>query len=239
MIVIPAIDIYDKKTVRLQKGDYNSHTFYKASPFEQAAVFAEYGFKRIHIIDLAASRDGNIETENIIRKIKSELSLTIEFGGGIRSADDVRRVFAAGADYIIIGTLAVTNKSELHTIAESFSIENLIIAADVKNELIRIKGWTENSGISIYEHIHSCKQLGFNNFLCTDIEKDGMLSGSSIKLYQKIMSKFPDIDLIASGGISSMDDLRMLESDGIPFTVVGKAIYENIISLKELKKYAG
>lgn len=236
MLIIPAIDILNNKVVRLRKGDFNQATYYDTTPLEVAERYNSSGFKWVHIVDLAASVDGNISTLSIIQQIKEKTKLKIEFGGGIRNQEQVKKLIEAGVDKIIIGSLAITNKTQFEKIIDKFGKEKFIAAIDSNKEKILIKGWTQQSSISIYEHIKYCSELGIDTFLCTDVSRDGTLSGSNKELYEKIINQFPDINLIASGGIGSIHDILMLSQINLFAVIVGKAIYENKIKLEDLIK---
>ncbi len=237
MIVIPAIDILDNKIVRLSKGDFNKVEFYPNSPLEQAKLYESNGFEWLHLVDLNGSRTGTISVSEIILEIKSESNLKIEFGGGIRSYDNVATLLALGIDKVIIGSLSIQDKNEFEKIISDFGTNKIIVAADVKDEMIAVKGWTENTSVSIYEHIEYCKSKGLDTFLCTDISTDGMLKGTNLKLYGKLMEKYPDMNLIASGGVKDINDVNALAGLNVYGVVIGKAIYENKIELQELKKF--
>ncbi len=238
MIVIPAIDIYKDAVVRLTKGDFNSITYYDKTPEEQAELYASLGFKLIHVVDLLGSKSGELTASSSLKKIKQETGLKIEFGGGIRNLKTVSELFSAGADFAVIGSLSVKNKDEFELIVNRFSPEKIIAAVDAENEMLKVSGWTEDTKTSIYEHIEYCSGLGIKKFLCTDISKDGMLSGTNIELYKKIINRFPDIQLIASGGIKDINDIKKLAEINPFAVVVGKAIYEGKIDLKELAEFA-
>lgn len=234
MIIIPAIDIIDKKIVRLRRGEFNQAEYYPNSPLEQSKIFKAAGFEWIHIVDLMASKTGTINTLDIIKQIKSGTGLKIEFGGGIRDEASFSNVLKAGVDKVIIGSLAVSDRVEFEHIVENSETDKILIAADVKNEMIAIKGWTEKTSVSVYDLIKYCLSLHINNFLCTDISSDGMLSGTNINLYTKILEQFPGINLTASGGVNDIQDVQELVKMNIHSVVIGKAIYEGIIDLKEL-----
>lgn len=238
MKVIPAIDIIEDKVTRLSEGKYETATFYSSSPLEQAKAFEASNFNRIHIVDLMGSKSGSISVENILKDIKTETNVTVQFGGGIRSIEDVDKLLDLGVDQIIIGSLSVNKFQTLEKMVDKHSPENFIIAADVKDEQITIKGWTENSGISVYEHINNCRTLGIQDYLCTDITKDGLLEGPSFELYKDILNNISGINLIASGGVSSIEDIEKLSQIGINSVVVGKAFYEGKIKLEELNQFA-
>ena len=234
MLIIPAIDLYENKIVRLRKGNFNRVTFYEQTPLAQAKEFERHGFEWLHIVDLLGSKTGTISVEGIIRDVKKETKLKIEFGGGIRNSQMVSQLFEFGIDKIILGSISVKNKIEFETIVKNFPPQNFIIAVDALDEMLAVSGWTEATAISIYEHIEYCLQFGLTHFLCTDISKDGMLTGTNIKLYKNILTRFPNINLIASGGIKDLDDVKKVRDINPYGVVIGKAIYENKIDLKEL-----
>jgi len=235
-LIIPAIDLYDNKIVRLRKGDFNQVTFYEQTPLEKAKEFARHGFEWLHIVDLLGSKSGEISVEEIIREVKKETNLNIEFGGGVRNSKSVYRLFEIGIDKIILGSISVKNKIAFETIAKNFPPQNFIVAVDALDEMIAVSGWTEATSISIYKHLEYCLDLGLTHFLCTDISKDGMLTGTNVELYKKILTRFPAINLIASGGIKDLDDVKNVKAINPYGVVIGKAIYENKIDLKELAK---
>jgi len=233
-LIIPAIDLYENKIVRLRKGDFNQVTFYDHTPLAQAKEFARYGFEWIHMVDLLGSKMGTISVEEVIRIVKEETNLKIEFGGGVRNSQMVSQLFEIGIDKIILGSISVNNKSEFEAIVKCFPPQNFIIAVDALDEKLAVSGWTESTTISIYEQMEYCLQFGLTHFLCTDISKDGMLTGTNIDLYKKILAHFPTINLIASGGIKDLDDVKKVKEINPYGVVIGKAIYENKIDLREL-----
>ncbi|NWF90249.1 MAG: 1-(5-phosphoribosyl)-5-[(5-phosphoribosylamino)methylideneamino]imidazole-4-carboxamide isomerase [Ignavibacteriaceae bacterium] len=239
MLIIPALDILDGKLVRLEKGDYQSSKTYSDNPFEIAKNFVEAGFSLIHIVDLSGAKNGRLSTIDLLKKIKTELSIKIQFGGGIRSLIDAQNLVNIGIEKIVIGSLSVTNKPEFEKTVVHLDPGKIICALDFDNEKIKIKGWTEFSSIKIYDHIKYCMNLGVDSFLCTDISKDGMLTGPNINFYKAAKDKFPEAKIIASGGVSSINDLMKLKNLKLFGVVVGKAIYENKIKLKELIKIVG
>ncbi len=234
MLIIPAIDILDDKVVRLTKGDYDLPTVYNYSPVELAQRYENSGFKWLHLVDLNAARTGIISTLPIIKEIKLKTELKLQFGGGVRSREQVAELVKNGVDRIIIGSLAIQNKTEFEKIVSENNAEMFVVAIDSSNEKILTKGWTENSGVPIFDHIGYCTNRYIKTFLCTDVTKDGTLTGPNAALYGKIMERHPDINLIASGGISSLHDIIMLQSMNLHAAVVGKAIYENKIKLEDL-----
>ncbi len=237
MLIIPSIDIYKDKIVRLKKGDFNNITYYSNSPFDQSKLYESLGFKLIHIVDLEGSKTGKFTAISSIKEIKKNTHLEIEFGGGIRNAKNVDDLFSAGIDYVVIGSLSIKNKNEFENIVKDNPADKIIVAADVNNEMIRVTGWTEETETSIYSHIDYCREQGINKFLVTDISRDGMLSGTNKILYEKILKNKPGINLIASGGIKDIEDIKSLEGINPYGVIVGKAIYENKIDLKELTKF--
>jgi phosphoribosylformimino-5-aminoimidazole carboxamide ribotide isomerase len=238
MLVIPAIDIYDEKIVRLTKGDFDNITYYKNTPVQQAQLYESFGFKLVHVVDLAGSKTGKLTSLESVKKIKSLTKLEIEFGGGIRDVKSVADILSAGADYAIVGSLSIKNKTEFEIIINEYSSSKIIAAIDVMDEKLRISGWTESTSVSVFSHIEYCSKLGIQKYLCTDISKDGTLIGTNVDLYKKIMDKFPNIKLIASGGVKDIEEIKMLNKLNLYGVVVGKAIYENKIDLKELAKFA-
>lgn len=233
-MIIPAIDIYQNKVVRLKKGDYNQVEYYPNTPLQQAKIFEDHGFEWLHMVDLEGSRSGSITVKEIIEEIKSNTKLKIEFGGGIRSINSVDELIDTGIDRVIIGSMSVQNREEFEKIVRKYGAEKIVPASDVKNEKIAVKGWTEESSVSLYNHIDYCLALGLDTFLCTDISKDGMLTGTNIDLYKKILSNYDNINLIASGGIKDIEDVKNVLEINVAGVIVGKAIYENKINLKEL-----
>lgn len=234
MLIIPAIDLYENKIVRLRKGDFNQVTFYEQTPLTQAKEFERHGFEWLHIVDLLGSKTGNISVEATIREVIKETKLKIEFGGGIRNETGASQLFELGVSKIIVGSLSVKNKPIFEKIVKEFPADNFIVAVDALNENLAVNGWTEATTVTVYEHIDYCLQLGLTHFLCTDISKDGMLTGTNVELYKKILSRFPDINLIASGGIKDLEDVKKVKAIEPYGVVIGKAIYENKIDLKEL-----
>lgn len=238
MKIIPAIDILDNKLVRLQKGDYESSKIYSDNPVDVAKSFDEAGFEWLHIVDLSGSKSGKISTNNLLKEIKNQTRLKIQFGGGIRKLEDAKQLISY-VDKIIIGSLSVTNKNEFKKIISEIGEQKIICAVDVKDEKVMIKGWTVDSELTLQNHIDYCSSVGIKTFLVTDISRDGMLSGPNINLYEKLKANYPALNFIASGGVSGLADLINLKKINPYAVVVGKAIYENKITLKELKEIAG
>ena len=232
--IIPAIDIINGHCVRLSQGDYQRITDYSKSPAAMAENFEALGFKRLHVVDLDGARSGKVINIKALKEITSRTNLIVDFGGGIKSEEDLKNVFEAGASAVSIGSIAVSDPDIVSLWADSFGAEKFIISADVRDNIVRTNGWTKDSGITLNQLISRYWNKNKRHVLCTDISRDGMLCGSNIELYKTIMEQFPDCKLIASGGISSLDDIKKLDEAKIPAVVIGKAIYEQQINLEEL-----
>ena len=232
--IIPAIDIINGHCVRLSQGDYQRITDYSKSPAAMAENFEALGFKRLHVVDLDGARSGKVINIKALKEITSRTNLIVDFGGGIKSEEDLKNVFEAGASAVSIGSIAVSDPDIVSLWADSFGAEKFIISADVRDNIVRTNGWTKNSGITLNQLISRYWNKNIRRILCTDISRDGMLCGSNIELYQTIMEQFPDCKLSASGGISSLEDIKKLDEAKIPAVVIGKAIYEQQINLEEL-----
>ena len=232
--LIPAIDIIGGQCVRLTKGDYDQKTVYRNSPAEVAKEFEEIGFKRLHVVDLDGAKSKHIVNEQVLRAITTDTRLTVDFGGGIKTDDDIEKAFAAGASMVTIGSIAVTNPDLFMGWLEKYGAERIILGADVRHGKISINGWKEDSSEDLLPFLKKYVDAGVKNVLCTEISKDGTLTGPAIELYQSMMAAYPELHLIASGGVSSIDDIKALEAAGIPAVVFGKAIYEGKIKLNEL-----
>jgi phosphoribosylformimino-5-aminoimidazole carboxamide ribotide isomerase len=237
MLVIPAIDILDGKVVRLVKGDFATAKSYSEHPVDQAKIYDESGFEWIHIVDLAGTKNGKITTQKFVEDVIRNTKLKVEFGGGIRSAEDISNLFSIGVEKVIIGSLPVLNKPEFEKVVKTFPLDKLIIAADTSKGEVVVKGWSENSYLEISVYITQCKGFGLNNFLITDIDKDGILEGPNLRLYHGLKEIFPDLFLIASGGIRGKKDLDNLKEINCDTAIIGRAIYENKIDLTELSKF--
>lgn len=235
MQIIPAIDIIDGKCVRLTQGDYAQKTIYNAQPLEVAKQFEAAGLLRLHLVDLDGAKAGAVKNWQVLESIAANTSLIIDFGGGIKSEEEARRVFDAGATMATIGSLAVKNESLFVEWLSKFGADKFLLGADVKDEKIAVSGWQETTDINIYDFIRQYLDKGIQQVFCTDVSKDGKLEGPSIELYTNIISKFPGLHFIASGGVSSVADLEALEKIGCAGAIVGKAIYENRITIDELK----
>lgn len=237
MEIIPAIDIIDGKCVRLTQGDYEQKKIYNENPLEVALEFESIGIKRLHLVDLDGAKAGKIINYKVLEQIASKTKLSIDFGGGIKTDDDMKTVFNYGADLATIGSIAVKNKELFFSWIKKHGAQKIFLGADVNDEKIAIGGWFETTNISIYDYIEENLSNGVKHVFCTDISKDGLLQGPSIDLYKNIISKFPDINLTASGGVSCLKDLEDLKTIGCNGAIVGKAIYENRITISELKAF--
>jgi phosphoribosylformimino-5-aminoimidazole carboxamide ribotide isomerase len=237
MTVIPAIDIIDGKCVRLTQGDYSQKTIYNEDPLEVAKAFEAAGLHRLHLVDLDGAKAGAVQNWKVLENITANTSLVIDFGGGIKKEDDLTIVFNSGAALATIGSLAVKNETLFLQWIEKYGANKFLLGADVKDEKIAIGGWTETTTIDVYDFIEKYTGYGIEQVFCTDISKDGKLEGPSLKLYAHIIARFPGLHFIASGGVSSVADLHELEKIGCAGAIVGKAIYENRISVEELKNF--
>ena len=232
--LIPAIDLIDGKCVRLTKGDYNQKKIYNENPVEIAKGFEEMGFKRLHVVDLDGARSKHIVNVDVLKAITTETNLIVDFGGGIKSEEDIEKAFANGASLVTIGSIAVTQPELFLKWLDQYGANKLILGADVKNGMISINGWKEDSTEELLPFLKKYIDHGVKNVLCTEISKDGTLQGPATSLYREIMVAYPQIHLIASGGVSSNEDIIALEQAGIPAVVFGKAFYEGKINIPEL-----
>lgn len=237
--IIPAIDIIDAKCVRLSQGDYDQKKVYNENPLEVAKMFEDAGIKRLHLVDLDGAKAQHIVNYRVLEKIASQTSLTIDFGGGLKSDEDLRIAFESGAKMITGGSIAVKKPDVFSSWIEKFGSERIILGADVKNEKIAVSGWIETTDADLLPFVEKFKAKGVDKVICTDISKDGMLQGPSIELYKKILVEFPDLYLIASGGVSSMADIESLQEANVPAVITGKAIYEGRITMDELTRFIG
>ena len=232
--LIPAIDIIDGQCVRLTKGDYDQKTVYRNSPAEVAKEFEALGFKRLHVVDLDGAKSKHIVNSSVLRRITKETSLIVDFGGGIKTDEDIEKAFAAGASMVTVGSIAVTKPELFMGWLEKYGPERMILGADVRHGKISINGWKEDSAEDLLPFLKKYIDAGVRNVLCTEISKDGTLAGPAIDLYKGVMDAYPELHLIASGGVSSKADIEALDAAGIPAVVFGKAIYEGRIDLREL-----
>jgi phosphoribosylformimino-5-aminoimidazole carboxamide ribotide isomerase len=235
--IIPAIDLIDGKCARLEQGDFSKKKVYDADPTEIAATFESAGVKRLHIVDLDGARKGRIGNLGVVQRIASRTTLTIDFGGGIKTNEDMRSVFDAGAAIANIGSTAVREPENLIDWIERFGSERILLGTDVKSGKIAINGWQTETGLELVSFLSGWKERGITQAFATDIAKDGMLGGPSTELYIKIRDAIPDMQLIASGGVRSMEDVYELESIGCAGVIIGKAFYEREINLDDLERF--
>ena len=234
MQLIPAIDIIDGRVVRLTKGDYATQKVYADDPVEVARQMEALGFRCLHVVDLDGARSRHVVNLDVLRGITSHTSLVVDFGGGVKSDDDLRRVLEAGAQMVTVGSIAATDRERVMQWLKDFGAEHLVLGADVRDGRISINGWKDESALQLIPFLDDYLASGMRHVLCTEINRDGMLQGPATPLYRSIMQAHPECRLIASGGVSSIDDIRELDRAGIPAVVFGKAIYEGHINLKEL-----
>lgn len=232
--LVPAIDVIDGKCVRLTKGDYNNKTTYNDSPLDLAIRFESLGFRRLHMVDLEGAKSKHVVNIETLKKITDSTNLKVDFGGGIKTEDDIKLAFDNGASMVTVGSVAVTHRQLFMKWLDQFGAERIILGADVRNGKVSINGWKEDTTEDIVSFLKYYVGKGVKNVLCTDISKDGMLSGPAFSLYQSILASFPEINLIASGGVSNVDDIKNLEEKGVHSVVFGKAIYEGRINIETL-----
>jgi phosphoribosylformimino-5-aminoimidazole carboxamide ribotide isomerase len=238
MHIIPAIDIIEGKCVRLTQGDYNQKKIYNEHPLEVAKEFADAGLTRLHLVDLDGAKSGKIINYKVLETLASKTNLHIDFGGGLKSDSDLKIAFECGAKQITGGTIAVKNRDIFLNWIETYGAEKIILGADVKDEKIAISGWLETSNLWLKDFLQDFVNHGIKYCICTDISKDGLLKGASNELYEKTLDEFKELQLIASGGVSNMADLEKLAEIGCFGAIVGKAIYEGKVTLKELMKFS-
>lgn len=238
MQIIPAIDIIDGKCVRLTQGDYSQKKIYNEHPLEVAKEFEDAGLKRLHLVDLDGAKAGAVKNWKVLETIAGKTKLVIDFGGGIKKEDDVNIVFNSGAALATVGSIAVKNEALFVEWLQQFGAEKFLLGADVKEEKIAVAGWLETTDVWIYDFIEKYIANGVQQLFCTDVSKDGKLEGPSIDLYKNIIGKFPGLHFIASGGVSNMEDLDVLQEIGCRGAIVGKAIYEGRVALSELRKFS-
>lgn len=234
MEIIPAIDLINKQCVRLTKGDFSKVSIYESDPVKMAVRFEKAGYKSLHLVDLDGAKYGASENISVLKSICEKTMLKIDFGGGISNEIILKEVFDLGTSKVSIGSLAVKNPTLLNNWIDKYGADKFIIAADVLQNKIVVNGWQQESDKDLIPFIHSFYKKGVRSFLCTDISRDGMLNGPSFDLYLDILNEFPDLNLIASGGVSSVDDLKMLESLKVPSAVIGKAFYEGLIPIDKM-----
>jgi phosphoribosylformimino-5-aminoimidazole carboxamide ribotide isomerase len=237
MRIIPAIDIIDGKCVRLSKGDYDTKKIYNENPLEVAKSFEAHGIEYLHLVDLDGAKSSQIVNYKVLEQIASKTNLKIDFGGGLKSDADLKIAFENGANQITGGSIAIKQPEVFKSWIQQYGADKIILGADAMNEKVAISGWLEESKEEVIPFIQSYQQEGIQYVICTDISKDGMLEGPSFELYQRILEQTKDLKLIASGGISTFDELPKLAELGCEGTIIGKAIYEGRITLKQLENY--
>ncbi|BDD04872.1 1-(5-phosphoribosyl)-5-[(5-phosphoribosylamino)methylideneamino]imidazole-4-carboxamide isomerase [Aureibacter tunicatorum] len=234
MYIIPAIDLIDGKCVRLTQGDYNQKKEYNSDPLEVAKGYEDAGIEKLHLVDLDGAKAKKVINYKVLELIASKTNLKIDFGGGVQSDEDIKVVFESGAEQVTGGSIAVKNEELFTRWIEKYGAEKIILGADVREEYIAISGWQEKTEVHLFDFLQKYIDKGLRDVICTDVSKDGLLMGPSFDLYAKLMAKFPEINLIASGGVSSMQDLDKLAEMDIYGAIVGKAIYEKKITLNEI-----
>ena len=239
MRIIPAIDIINGECVRLSKGDYNKKTVYSKNVLDVAKNFEDNGIQFLHLVDLDGAKENRIINYKTLELISSKTSLAIDFGGGLKSEEDIKIAFQSGAKQVTLGSIAVKNPELFLETLEKYGKEKIILGADARKEKIAVSGWLEESQTNIYDFIKEKTEDGIQYVISTDIDKDGMLEGPSFDLYEKIIAENPNIKLIASGGITSTNDLVQLKSLGCEGAIIGKALYENRITFNDLKPFLG
>ncbi|OHX66143.1 1-(5-phosphoribosyl)-5-[(5-phosphoribosylamino)methylideneamino]imidazole-4-carboxamide isomerase [Flammeovirga pacifica] len=235
--IIPAIDLIDGQLVRLSQGDYAQKTVYAKDPLDIAKQFEDAGITRLHLVDLDGAKVKKVVNYPVLERIVSNTNLIVDFGGGIQSDEDLQKVFDHGAAMVTCGSIAVKSQDKFVSWIEKFGAERMILAADAKDKKIAVSGWQEDSQLPLFDFLKNYTDKGITKVLCTDISKDGMMQGPNTALYQEIIQEFPEMELIASGGVSKFDDLVKLDQEGIPAVVVGKAIYEGTISIEQIYKH--
>ncbi|HUZ60955.1 MAG TPA: 1-(5-phosphoribosyl)-5-[(5-phosphoribosylamino)methylideneamino]imidazole-4-carboxamide isomerase [Hanamia sp.] len=237
MEIIPAIDIIDGKCVRLEKGDFEKKIIYHDDPVEVAKSFEANGITRLHVVDLDGARGQSLKNVKTLENISESTSLIIDFGGGLKTTNDLKSVFNAGASFVSLGSIMIKNPDLFSEWVIDFGAEKFLPGTDVLHKKIKISGWEEETGIDVFAFIKEIISKGIKKIFCTDISKDGMMKGPAVELYKEILSKFPALNLIASGGISGYDDLLTLQAIGCEGAIVGKAIYEKKISLEQIEDF--
>jgi phosphoribosylformimino-5-aminoimidazole carboxamide ribotide isomerase len=234
MEIIPAIDIIDGKCVRLTQGDYSQKKIYNEHPLEVARAFEDAGLRRLHLVDLDGAKEGAVKNWKVLETLAGKTGMVIDFGGGIKTAADVEIVFNSGAALATVGSIAVKDGPLFVSWLSEYGAERFLLGADVKDEKIAVSGWLETTDRWIYDFIAEYIEKGVTQIFCTDVSKDGLLQGPALELYRNIVGKFRDLHFIASGGVSGMDDVKRLAEAGCSGVIIGKAIYEGRITLKEL-----
>ncbi|MDR6196999.1 1-(5-phosphoribosyl)-5-[(5-phosphoribosylamino)methylideneamino]imidazole-4-carboxamide isomerase [Siphonobacter sp. SORGH_AS_0500] len=238
MYIIPAIDLIEGKAVRLTQGDYSQKTIYNANPLEVAKEFEGAGLMRLHLVDLDGAKAKKVINYKVLERIASQTSLHVDFGGGVQSDEDLKIVFESGARQVTGGSIAVKNPDLFESWLSRFGGEKMILGADAKNERIAVSGWEEGTELWVYDFVKNWEEKGIQYIISTDVAKDGLLQGPSFDLYKKLQEQSPELKIIASGGVSSMDDLTKLADMNVYGVIVGKAIYEGRVTLSDLRTFA-
>lgn len=236
---IPAIDIIGGQCVRLTQGDYAQQKTYNEDPLEVARMFEDSGLRHLHLVDLDGARVGHVVNAKVLETIAQHTSLTVDFGGGLRTAEDIATALNAGAAQVNIGSAAVKQRELFLTWLKEFGPQRIILSADVRDGLVAVSGWQEGTAVNVFDLIEDYRQHGLRYVVCTDISKDGLLQGSSIALYEGLMARFPDLRIVASGGVTDMTELHRLREIGMDGAIIGKALYEQRISLQQLREFQG
>ncbi len=237
MQIITAIDIIDGRCVRLTKGDYSLKTVYHEDPLVAAKQFEDAGLQRLHLVDLDGAKAGEVKNWKVLEKIANQTQLIIDFGGGIKTESDLQKVFNSGAALATIGSLAIKDETKFVQWLKQYGADKFLLGADVKGEKIAVDGWMQTTDVLLYDFLQTYIDHGVQQIFCTDISKDGKLEGPATELYKNIIHKFPALYFIASGGVASINDLHLLKEAGCRGVIIGKAIYENNISLNDLKQF--
>lgn len=233
MVIIPAIDIIEGRCVRLSQGNYDVCTVYSDSPVQIAKAYDEAGFSRLHVVDLDGAKCSSSMNSDILEQITATTNLTVDFGGGIKSDADIDRAFKYGAQYVCVGTIARNNPELVKLWLDKYGAERIILSADLNEGRVAVNGWKEITDMTIHELL-DIYEGRIQNMMCTDISRDGMLQGTAVELYEELVRRYPNMNIIASGGVGSIDDIRRVAAAGVQGVVVGKAIYEGRITLEEL-----
>ncbi|MEQ8553885.1 MAG: 1-(5-phosphoribosyl)-5-[(5-phosphoribosylamino)methylideneamino]imidazole-4-carboxamide isomerase [Cyclobacteriaceae bacterium] len=237
MQIIPAIDLIDGKCVRLTKGDYNAMKEYSSDPVEVARQFEGAGIKRLHLVDLDGAKASHVVNIDVLRKICQNTSLQVDFGGGVKTEEDLNKVFDAGAQQATAGSIAAKDPDKVKQWIRDHGSDRIILGADVLDEKVMVSGWQQSSGLDLFDFLEDFLEAGARWVICTDISKDGVMAGPSFELYTKITDRFSDINLIASGGVTTMSDLEQLKANKLYGAIIGKAYYEGKLSLQQLSSF--
>jgi phosphoribosylformimino-5-aminoimidazole carboxamide ribotide isomerase len=235
--IIPALDLIGGECVRLRQGDYAQKTVYSHNPLDVAKSFQDSGIRRLHLVDLDGARTGQIQNLAVLESIASNTALRIDYGGGINTDAAIESVFSAGAEIATVGSIAIQIPELFIAWIKKYGADRILLGADVKNERLAIHGWKEITSLYIFDYLKQFVDSGLKQFFCTDVAKDGLLEGPSVDLYQRLISAFPKMEIIASGGVTSIEDINTLDSTGCAGVIIGKALYEGRISLDQLKSY--